>query len=62
MGSGICRPGEFLESDEDAQADSEEPGSELVAGPSLVGVSDIVVDEKDVVSIGRTCKRKSAKR
>ena len=51
MGSGIFRPGELVELGELAPVD-EGPGSESIADSSRAGVSDIVVEEKEVVSIG----------
>jgi hypothetical protein len=61
VGSGISTPGECLEPGGDTLADDEGPGSELAVDCSLVGVSDIVVEEKEVVSIGILI-RESAKR
>lgn len=52
MGSGIFRPGEFVELGELAPVDDEGPGSESIADSSRAGVSDIVVEEKEEVSIG----------
>ena len=57
MGSGISTPGECLEPGANALVDDEGLVSEL----AVAGLSDIVVEEKEVVSIGILI-RKSAKR